>query len=193
VPAFPPPLLLLLLLRADMRANFEAGHVCWDDRDLIGGRPTGAVRASFGYASSLSDAAAVAALVERYFVEHKPPPQPLPPPVPAASGAETAAGEDSAAGGAASQPAAAGAEAAAAGVGEEGLIEGLWVYPIKSCRGFSPPAWPLGESYRGACRQRNCLPIASIPSISALHACERGLSVSLAARGALPQCLDSRF
>jgi molybdenum cofactor sulfurtransferase len=126
--------------------------VCWNDRDIINGRPTGAVRASFGFASSLADAAAGAALVGRYFVEHKPPPLPL---RAAASGAAGAAGEGRAAGGAASQPAAAGAAASgpaagaavgAAGVGEEGRIEGLWVYPIKSCRGFSPPAWPLGES-----------------------------------------------
>ncbi len=42
-----------------MRANFEAGHVCWDDRDMIGGKPTGLVRASFGYASTLADADAI--------------------------------------------------------------------------------------------------------------------------------------
>ena len=35
---------------ADVRQNFEAGHTCWDDMDLIGGRPTGAVRVSFGCA-----------------------------------------------------------------------------------------------------------------------------------------------
>lgn len=141
--------------------------MCWDDRDIINGRPTGAVRASFGFASSLADAAAVAALVGLYFVEHKPPP-PLPlPPHAAASGAEGAAGEGRAAGGAASQPAAAGAAASgpaagaavgAAGVGEEGRIEGLWVYPIKSCRGFSPPAWPLGESRGAAAARRTASP-----------------------------------
>ena len=42
-----------------MLSNFEAGHVCWDGRDVMGGRPTGVVRASFGYASSLGDAAAI--------------------------------------------------------------------------------------------------------------------------------------
>lgn len=42
-----------------MLANFEAGHVCWDGRDVMGGKPTGVVRASFGYASSLGDAAAI--------------------------------------------------------------------------------------------------------------------------------------
>ena len=35
---------------ADVQHNFEAGHACWDDMDLISGRPTGAVRVSFGCA-----------------------------------------------------------------------------------------------------------------------------------------------
>lgn len=158
-----------------MRANFEAGHVCWDDRDVMGSRPTGAVRASFGYASSLADAAAIVALVERYFVERRPElvtaaaaegrqaaeavaaagpaPELAGEPADAAPAAEAAwaaavpeegkpaASEPAAAGEAASELAA--AEPAAAG--EAGVIDSLWVYPIKSCRGFSPTAWPLGE------------------------------------------------
>ena len=46
-------------LAAEMLANYEAGHVCWDDHDTIGGKPTGVVRASFGYASTLEDAEAI--------------------------------------------------------------------------------------------------------------------------------------
>lgn len=42
-----------------MKANYAAGHVCWDDHDVIGGKPTGLVRASFGYASTLADADAI--------------------------------------------------------------------------------------------------------------------------------------
>jgi hypothetical protein len=30
--------------------------VCWDDNDIISGRPTGAVRVSFGYMSTFEDA-----------------------------------------------------------------------------------------------------------------------------------------
>ena len=133
---------------ADMRANFEAGHVCWDERDVLRGRPTGAVRASFGYASSLADAAAVAALVRRYWLEAAPPP--------AAAAGATAASAAVAAAGATAAAAAEAGEAAAAGTRQGpaaaevdsvavGSIAALWVYPIKSCRGFSPPAWPLGE------------------------------------------------
>ncbi|KAL4229526.1 hypothetical protein ACF0H5_012566 [Mactra antiquata] len=38
-----------------IKHNFDAGHVCGDDRDLVDGKPTGAVRISFGYMSSLDD------------------------------------------------------------------------------------------------------------------------------------------
>lgn len=34
----------------------QAGHVCWDDNDVINGKPTGAVRVSFGYMSTLEEA-----------------------------------------------------------------------------------------------------------------------------------------
>ena len=29
------------LTHDDIISNFEAGHVCWDDQDIIDGRPTG--------------------------------------------------------------------------------------------------------------------------------------------------------
>lgn len=35
---------------------FQAGHVCWDDYDIVSGKPTGAVRVSFGYMSTFEDA-----------------------------------------------------------------------------------------------------------------------------------------
>ena len=38
-----------------MRQNFEGGHVCWDDKDIVHGRPTGAVRISLGHVSTLQD------------------------------------------------------------------------------------------------------------------------------------------
>jgi len=33
----------------EMRENFEGGHVCWDDKDIVRGKPTGAVRISLGH------------------------------------------------------------------------------------------------------------------------------------------------
>ncbi|GJN39087.1 hypothetical protein PR202_gb28183 [Eleusine coracana subsp. coracana] len=44
------------LSHSDLVSNFEAGHVCWDDNDIINGKPTGAVRISFGYMSTFEDA-----------------------------------------------------------------------------------------------------------------------------------------
>ncbi|KAF7103954.1 hypothetical protein CFC21_104885 [Triticum aestivum] len=44
------------LSHLDLVSNFEAGHVCWDDNDVINGKPTGAVRISFGYISTYQDA-----------------------------------------------------------------------------------------------------------------------------------------
>ncbi|KXZ48630.1 hypothetical protein GPECTOR_26g533 [Gonium pectorale] len=53
----------------DMIRNHSAGHVCWDDNDLVDGRPTGAVRASLGAVSSFEDAYALLRLVTRYFMD----------------------------------------------------------------------------------------------------------------------------
>ncbi|XP_021345149.1 molybdenum cofactor sulfurase-like [Mizuhopecten yessoensis] len=39
-----------------VKDNFQAGHRCGDNRDLIEGLPTGSVRVSFGYPSILKDA-----------------------------------------------------------------------------------------------------------------------------------------
>ena len=45
---------LYLGIDADtVEANLKRGHVCWDALDLIDGEPTGALRASFGYMSSI--------------------------------------------------------------------------------------------------------------------------------------------
>ncbi|KAL6998952.1 Molybdenum cofactor sulfurase [Sarracenia purpurea var. burkii] len=46
----------LALSHLDLLSNIEAGHICWDDHDIIHGKPTGAVRVSFGYMSTFEDA-----------------------------------------------------------------------------------------------------------------------------------------
>ncbi|XP_029777586.1 molybdenum cofactor sulfurase isoform X3 [Suricata suricatta] len=43
---------------AMVKKHLQAGHVCGDDVDLIDGHPTGSVRISFGYMSTLEDAQA---------------------------------------------------------------------------------------------------------------------------------------
>lgn len=60
-----PFFFLLFLLFIDLFASScilkvdcwnQAGHVCWDDNDILNGKPTGAVRVSFGYMSTYEDA-----------------------------------------------------------------------------------------------------------------------------------------
>uniref|UniRef100_A0A6I8PQE9 Molybdenum cofactor sulfurase n=1 Tax=Ornithorhynchus anatinus TaxID=9258 RepID=A0A6I8PQE9_ORNAN len=41
-----------------VKRNLQAGHVCGDNMDIIDGQPTGSVRISFGYMSTLADAQA---------------------------------------------------------------------------------------------------------------------------------------
>lgn len=57
-----------------IKHNFDAGHVCGDDRDLIDGKPTGAVRVSFGYMSTLEDAQRCLQFIVDCFLEKTPKP-----------------------------------------------------------------------------------------------------------------------
>ncbi|KAJ8306969.1 hypothetical protein KUTeg_015053 [Tegillarca granosa] len=52
-----------------IKSNFEAGHVCGDDRDLIDGKPTGSIRISFGYMSTVSDAQRCLQFIGECFLE----------------------------------------------------------------------------------------------------------------------------
>ncbi|KAK9787728.1 hypothetical protein WJX73_008150 [Symbiochloris irregularis] len=121
-----------------MRANFEAGHVCWDDHDVIDGIPTGAVRVSFGYMSTFEDAAAVLQFVREFF--HS-----------AQAQQDNVNGQ--------MNPAAdpkdeSSAIKAPPGMAEDfttsssltPVLEAIFVYPIKSCAGFSPSEWSLGPN-----------------------------------------------
>ncbi|XP_070536354.1 molybdenum cofactor sulfurase-like [Ptychodera flava] len=51
-----------------LKQNFDAGHVCGDDFDLIDGQPTGSVRISFGYMSNYGDACKFLSFIEQCFV-----------------------------------------------------------------------------------------------------------------------------
>ncbi len=51
----------------------EYASVCGDDRCVIDGKPTGAVRASFGYMSTRRDADALVTFVAKYFVDRAAP------------------------------------------------------------------------------------------------------------------------
>eukprot|EP00752_Nemacystus_decipiens_P007564 g6757.t1 len=52
----------------DVKEHLERGHVCWDEHDLVDGRPTGLVRASLGWMSTWEDAAAFVAFVRKHLV-----------------------------------------------------------------------------------------------------------------------------
>jgi molybdenum cofactor sulfurtransferase len=58
----------LNLTTQDLRNNFKQGHVCWDDNDIIEGRPTGSVRLSFGWSSTLSDVDILIEMITRCFL-----------------------------------------------------------------------------------------------------------------------------
>uniref|UniRef100_A0A0D9WT42 Molybdenum cofactor sulfurase n=1 Tax=Leersia perrieri TaxID=77586 RepID=A0A0D9WT42_9ORYZ len=48
--------------------HLRAGHVCWDDNDIINGKPTGSVRISFGYMSTYEDAEKFLKFLQSSFV-----------------------------------------------------------------------------------------------------------------------------
>ncbi|XP_011095699.1 molybdenum cofactor sulfurase isoform X2 [Sesamum indicum] len=110
------------LSHSELLSNIEAGHVCWDDRDILNGKPTGSVRVSFGYMSTFEDARKLLKFIKSSFVS-------LPPqhsisdllgekPVPASTeGVER--------------------------VTRTYFLKSITVYPIKSCAGFTVESWPL--------------------------------------------------
>lgn len=112
------------LSHSDLLSNIEAGHVCWDDNDIIHGKPTGAIRVSFGYMSTFEDAKKFIDFIRNSFVSF---------PNKSANGNLLRGGSIH--------------------FSPEGMerwlsvskyvIKSITVYPIKSCAGFSVERWPL--------------------------------------------------
>ncbi|KAL9412479.1 hypothetical protein AB3S75_045995 [Citrus x aurantiifolia] len=112
------------LSHSDLLSNIEAGHVCWDDNDIIHGKPTGAIRVSFGYMSTFEDAKKFIDFIRNSFVSF---------PNKSANGNLSRGGSSH--------------------FSPEGMerwlsvskyvIKFITVYPIKSCAGFSVKRWPL--------------------------------------------------
>mmetsp|Transcript_26223 Transcript_26223/g.73513 ORF Transcript_26223/g.73513 Transcript_26223/m.73513 type:complete len:633 (-) Transcript_26223:588-2486(-) len=96
--------------------NHSAGHVCWDDNDLIDGHPTGAVRSSFGWMSSFADLTAFQDFIAKYFLQA----DGLPAPSAAALPPTVLAG----------QP----------------RLASILVYPVKSLGPVAVEAWPVGPA-----------------------------------------------
>ncbi|XP_027064091.1 molybdenum cofactor sulfurase isoform X1 [Coffea arabica] len=111
------------LSHSDLLSNFEAGHVCWDDHDVLCGKPTGAVRASFGYMSTFEDASNFVNFIKASFVS-------LPSRTP---GVNTLRGTT--------------ISPAIEGIGRANpRLKSISIYPIKSCLGFSVSSWPLATT-----------------------------------------------
>ena len=51
----------------EAKKNYKAGHVCSDDVDMIDGKPTGAVRVSFGYTSTMKDVDIIVSMIRSHF------------------------------------------------------------------------------------------------------------------------------
>ncbi|KAL0363026.1 UNVERIFIED_CONTAM: Molybdenum cofactor sulfurase [Sesamum calycinum] len=110
------------LSHPELLSNIEAGHVCWDDHDILNGKPTGSVRVSFGYMSTFEDARTLLKFIKSSFVALPPQPMSLDllreKPFPASTeGVER--------------------------VATRYFLKSITVYPIKSCAGFTVESWPL--------------------------------------------------
>ncbi|KAI4315918.1 hypothetical protein L6164_023947 [Bauhinia variegata] len=106
------------LSHLDLLSNTEAGHVCWDDRDIIDGKPTGAVRVSFGYMSTYEEAKKFVSFVASSFLS---------------PGNHMGHGNQLK-----------GFETGSLATGYH--LKSITVYPIKSCGGFSTESWPLSNN-----------------------------------------------
>ncbi|XP_008456317.2 molybdenum cofactor sulfurase isoform X3 [Cucumis melo] len=114
------------LSHSDLATNIAAGHVCWDDCDIINGKPTGAVRVSLGYMSTYEDIKKFIDFVSTSFVSTR---------THASDGSQFC-----------------GRSIHFADIGFENRysasrfhLKSITVYPIKSCAGFSMDRWPLSS------------------------------------------------
>ncbi|GAB2223609.1 hypothetical protein Droror1_Dr00017750 [Drosera rotundifolia] len=113
------------LSHLELLSNNEAGHVCWDDNDIINGKPTGAVRVSFGYMSTFEDAKTFVDFIVNSFVS-----------IPSLGRHGERLEKCS---------------RSVVGIGDgctdtELQLRFITVYPIKSCAGFSVDHWPLSDT-----------------------------------------------
>ncbi|XP_010537782.1 PREDICTED: molybdenum cofactor sulfurase isoform X2 [Tarenaya hassleriana] len=110
------------LSHTDLLSNLEAGHICWDDNDVINGKPTGAVRVSFGYMSTFEEAKKLIDFIIGSFVS-------------SSRKCENGC-------------AVRGRSAQISDLRREEsfrayYLKSITIYPIKSCAGFSVDSWPL--------------------------------------------------
>lgn len=53
----------------EVEQNYLAGHRCWDDQDVMRGKPTGAIRVSLGAMSTVDDLLVLIGFLEEFYVE----------------------------------------------------------------------------------------------------------------------------
>ena len=61
----------------EMKRNFSAGHRCGNENDIVGGKPTGMMRASLGAMSNMKDVETFVDFLEEFFVDHQPEATPM--------------------------------------------------------------------------------------------------------------------
>ncbi|KAI4363608.1 hypothetical protein MLD38_019803 [Melastoma candidum] len=115
------------LTHQDILSNLEAGHVCWDDCDLVDGRPTGAVRVSFGYMSTYEDLKKFVDFIRSSFVSVHIRPH--------ASKETMHDALASSVSGPRNVP-----------LEPRFFVNSINIYPIKSCSGFQKESWPLSST-----------------------------------------------
>ena len=59
----------------EMKRNFSVGQRCGSENDILGGKPTGVIRVSFGAMSNMQDATTFVEFVEEFFVDNGEVPQ----------------------------------------------------------------------------------------------------------------------
>lgn len=99
--------------------------MCWDDHDILHGKPTGAVRASFGYMSTFQDAKKFLHFIKVSFVS-------LPLMSPNGHQFRTSISFPTNKG--------------CGKLCSKYSLESISIYPIKSCMGFSVSSWPVTSS-----------------------------------------------
>ncbi|VAI92188.1 unnamed protein product [Triticum turgidum subsp. durum] len=110
------------LSHLDLVSNFEAGHVCWDDNDVINGKPTGAVRISFGYISTYQDAEEFLKFLQSSFMSK---------PITLNNGRTLHMNTLNL------------LDNQSQKVVPDVRLKSIIIYPVKSCQGFSVQSWPL--------------------------------------------------
>ncbi|XP_049936458.1 retrovirus-related Pol polyprotein from transposon RE1 isoform X4 [Nymphaea colorata] len=114
------------LSHSELFSNIEAGHVCWDDYDVLHGKPTGAVRISFGYMSTFEDAKKFIDFIEKAFVSKA---------SPSTNGSHLEVDVILSSSGIKSML-----------PRRELYLKTINIFPIKSCSGFSAESWPLSAT-----------------------------------------------